>query len=389
MTAYGAGLRVSEIPRLRVEDIDSHRMVIRVRQAKGRKDRYVMLSPRLLAVLRQYWKAYRPGRDYLFPGRRPGTPISTRTVQHAVVFTLPNALDPIALPNPRVVYALLLRTAAETLLEVAANPHNLGAQFGVLTVLHTWGQTLQLHPHAHCVVPGGGLSPDGTRWIGCSGRFLLHVEVLSQVFRGKFLAGLRQAFARGRLRLSGELTSAQAFERLLSLSARTEWVVNVRPPFANAERVLKYLARYTHRVAISNSGLLELEEGQVTFRYKDYAHGGVGKLMKLSALEFVRRFLMHVLPSGFVRIRHYGFLANRHRVEKLALCRKLLADAQPPESATAGPTAEPPKANEVTPTKVCPICGARTMIVVADFPPGATAPEVLEGTVLHSVFDSS
>jgi hypothetical protein len=309
-----------------------------------------------------------------------------------VVFTLPNVLDPIALPNPRVVYGLLLRTAADTLLEVAANRHNLGAQLGVLTVLHTWGQALQLHPHVHCVVPGGGLSPDGTRWIGCPGNFLLHFKVLSQVFRGKFLAGLREAFARGQLRFPGELAefnSADAFERLLSQSARTEWVVNIKPPFANPERVLKYLARYTHRVAISNSRLLELKDGHVTFRYKDYAQGGICKLMKLSAIEFVRRFLMHVLPSGFVRIRHYGFLANRHRIEKLALCRKLLADAQPPESGTAGATEEPKQAQEVTPAKVCPVCGARTMIVIAEFPPGAMALEILKASVFDSVFDTS
>jgi hypothetical protein len=309
-----------------------------------------------------------------------------------VVFTLPKALDPIALPNPRAVYALLLRTAAETLLELAANPHNLGAQLGVLTVLHTWGQTLQFHPHVHCVVPGGGLSPDGTRWIACPRNFLLHFEVLSQVFRGKFLAGLREAFARGQLRFPGapaELNSAEAFERLLSRSARTKWVVNIKPPFANPERVLKYLARYTHRVAISNSRLLELKDGHVTFRYKDYAQGAIWKLMKLSAVEFVRRFLIHVLPSGFVRIRHYGFLANRHRMEKLALCRKLLGNAQPTESEVAGPAEEPKQAQEVTPTKVCPVCGAARMIVVAEFPPGPMALEALEATVLHSVFDTS
>jgi Putative transposase/Transposase zinc-binding domain len=309
-----------------------------------------------------------------------------------VVFTLPNALDPIALANPRVVYDLLLRTAAQTLLEVAANPDNLGAQLGILTVLHTWGQTLQLHPHVHCVVPGGGLTPDDARWIGCPHNFFLPIQVLSEVFRGKFLAGLRNAFAQGKLRFPGKLagfTSAHLFEAFLSRSARTKWVVNVRPPFATPERVLKYLARYTHRVAISNTRLLDLNDGQVTFRYKDYAHGGAWRIMTLSAIEFVRRFVMHVLPTGFVRIRHYGLLSHNQRLRKLALCRKLLSETCPPESNTAPPTTEPKETLEVTPTKVCPVCGARRMAVIAEFAPGAMAPEILQGTLLPLIVDTS
>jgi len=309
-----------------------------------------------------------------------------------VVFTIPNDLNPIALQNPRPVYDLLLRTAAETLLEVAANPRNLGAQIGVLTVLHTWGQNLQLHPHVHCVVPGGGLSLDGTRWIACPSNFFLPIDVLSQVFRGKFMAGLRDAYARGRLRFSGELADLalpEPFDRLLSQSARTNWVVYVRPPFGGPEQVLKYLARYTHRVAISNSRLIEFEDGKVTFRWKDYAQNGTRKIMTLSANEFVHRFLMHVLPSGFVRIRHYGFLSNRNRGEKVALCRELLGDVQSPEPDMADHIDEPKAAIEVTPTRVCPACGARRMIVIAEFPPQVMAPEYPEWGIFDLIFDSS
>jgi Putative transposase/Transposase zinc-binding domain len=181
-----------------------------------------------------------------------------------LVFTLPNALDPIALAHPRVVYDLLLRSAAETVLELAADPKLLGAQTGVLAVLHTWGQDLQFHPHVHCVVPGGGLSADGTHWVAAPSHFFLPVRVLSRVFRGKFLAGLRAAFARGEVRVA-----AAPFERALAAAASTDWVVYAKPPFGGPETVLKYLARYTHRVAISNSRLLDLDEGQVRFRYKD------------------------------------------------------------------------------------------------------------------------
>jgi hypothetical protein len=288
-----------------------------------------------------------------------------------VVFTLPNALDPIALHNPRVVYDLLLRSAAETLLQVAADPKHLGAQIGVLALLHTWGQNLQLHPHAHCVVPGGGLSPDGTRWIGFSDKFFLPVLVLSKVFRGKFLARLRTAFAEGRLRFPGALTATTArveFERLLSASTKTDWVVYAKAPFGGPELVLKYLAQYTHRTAISNHRLLDLEEGRVSFRYKDYAHGSQKRTMRLSAVEFVRRFLLHILPAGFVRIRHYGILCNRHRQAKLELCRRLLKleSAVEPESPPEGISES---STSISPTRVCPVCGAGRMVVLEVLPP--------------------
>ncbi|MEA2591136.1 MAG: hypothetical protein QOD62_967, partial [Actinomycetota bacterium] len=228
-----------------------------------------------------------------------------------VVFTLPPALAPIALQNPREVYNILFRAAAETLRQIAADPKHLGAEIGFLAVLHTWGQNLQHHPHVHCVVPGGGLSPDGSHWVACRPGFFLPVRVLSRVFRGKFLALLGNAFDQGKLSFHGKLgvlADGGEFQRRLTASAQTEWVVYAKPPFGGPEQVLKYLARYTHRVAISNRRLVALEEGDVQFQWKDYAHGGGPKTMTLKAIEFIRRFLLHVLPSGFVRIRHYGFL---------------------------------------------------------------------------------
>jgi hypothetical protein len=292
------------------------------------------------------------------------------------VFTLPGALGPIALHNPREVYGLLMRAAAETLLEVAANPIHLGAEVGVLAVLHTWGQNLTLHPHVHCVVTGGGLSLDGSRWVAGRDDFFLPVRVLSRVFRGKFLSGLRAAFRRGRLRFPGEwapLDRSDRFNALLSEVVRTEWVVYAKPPWGGPATVLKYLARYTHKAAISNHRLVDLADGRVSFRWKDYAHGGRPGILTLDSVEFVRRFLKHVLPSGFVRVRHYGLLANRHRQEKLARCRELLGMAVTPPADTAPSAPDPVLATAtettVTPTRACPRCGAGRMVVVAEFPP--------------------
>ena len=313
-----------------------------------------------------------------------------------VVFTLPGALGPMALSNPRAVYGLLMRAAARTLLEVAADPRHLGAEVGVLEVLHTWGQDLALHPHVHCVVTGGGLSPDGSRWVAGRDDFFLPVRVLSRVFRGKFLSGLRAAFERGKLRFPGRLKGLARpgrFHLLLDEAVRTEWVVYAKPPWGGAATVLKYLARYTHRAAISNRRLVSLVDGRVTFRWKDYAHGGRRGTMTLAAVEFVRRFLMHVLPSGFVRVRHYGLLANRHRQEKLARCRELLGMAVPPQPDTAptDPDPIPPPSHEatVTPTRVCPRCGAGRMVVVAEFPPMPTAEGVAVGCEPCLILDSS
>jgi hypothetical protein len=270
-----------------------------------------------------------------------------------------------------------LRSAAETVLQVAANPDRLGARTGVLAVLHTWGQTLQFHPHVHCVVPGGGLSPDRARWVGSRSNYFLPVSVLSRVFRGKFLAGLRAAHAAGRLRFASRPNDKAAvgarFEQLVSAAVRTDWVVHAKRPFGSPEVVLKYLARYTHRVAISNSRLLDLEDGFVRFRYKDYAHGNRKRIMRLPASEFVRRLLLHVLPRGFVRIRHYGILSNRQRREDLALCRRLLDGGIAREAEELEPKKSSEISQSVTATRVCPNCGAGRMIVVEEFPPRPAA----------------
>jgi Putative transposase/Transposase zinc-binding domain len=314
-----------------------------------------------------------------------------------VVFTLPAALGPIALQNPRAVYDLLFRAAAETLLQIAADPAHLGAEIGFSAVLHTWGQNLQHHPHVHCVVPGGGLAPDGTRWVACPDGFFLPVKVLSPVFRGRFLAGLRAAFDQGRLAFHGKLAGLAdpgEFRRRLAASAQTEWVVYAKPPFGGPEQVLKYLARYTHRVAISNRRLVALKDGRVVFRYKDYARGGKRRTMELTATEFLRRFLLHVLPPGFVRVRHYGFLANRHRVEKVTLCRELLAAAAPPQAESPGAPTPSAPAEPVVVTKArcgttCPACGVGQMVIIERLPPATGVRNHGPRPVARTPFDTS
>jgi hypothetical protein len=250
---------------------------------------------------------------------------------HHVVFTLPEALAELARLNPRVVYGLLFESASRSVQELAANPRYLGAQVGMVAVMHTWGQTLSLHPHLHVLATGGGLSGDRTGrideaacWRTCRPGFFLPVRVLSRLFRGKFLAGLRQAQAEGRLRLPEALTQAAAWSSLLAELVRQDWVVYSQPPCAGPEVVLKYLARYVYRVALSNSRLIAVSDERVTFRYKDYRREGQQRELTVSGEEFARRFLQHVLPRGFVRIRHYGLLANRGRQEKLQRCRQLL-----------------------------------------------------------------
>ncbi len=313
-----------------------------------------------------------------------------------VVFTLPSALGPVAQHNPRVMYGLLMRAAAKTLLEVAANPKHLGAEIGALAVLHTWGQNLTLHPHVHCVVTGGGLAPDASRWVAGRDDFFLPVRVLSRVFRGKFLSGLRAAFRRGRLRFHGRLEALarpERFHHLLDETVRTEWVVDAKPPTKGPATVLKYLARYTHKTAISNRRLVSLAGDRVRFRWKDYAHGGRRGTMTLETVEFVRRFLMHVLPAGFVRVRHYGLLANRHRQEKLTQCRELLGMAVTPQDDTAPTDPDPikPPGHEatMTPTRVCLRCGAGRMVVVAEFPPMPLAEGITVGLEPFLILDSS
>jgi predicted Zn-ribbon and HTH transcriptional regulator len=245
-----------------------------------------------------------------------------------VVFTVPHELNVLALENPRLFYDLLFTTTAKTLLEIASDAKHLGAEIGVIAILHTWGQNLLLHPHIHCVIPAGGLSPDHCRWVRPGYPFFLPVKVLSRVFRGKFLAGLKRLQRSKKLQSAGPaaaLADPRQFAELLRRLHRHDWVVYAKPAFGGPMQVLRYLGRYTHRVAISNHRLLAFDQERVTFRWKDYARGGKQGQMTLTATEFLRRFFLHVLPKGFVRIRHFGFLANRFRASRLRLGRQLLA----------------------------------------------------------------
>jgi hypothetical protein len=289
-----------------------------------------------------------------------------------VVFTLPEEIRPLALQNKRVVYGTLFRAAAETLQEVAANPKHLGAEIGFLAVLHTWGQNLMHHPHVHCVVTGGGLAPGRSRWIPCrqSRRrkkpFFVPVRILSRVFRGKFIDFLKRAFNSGKLHFHGKLASLiqpAAWQSRLDAAVKKDWVVYAKRPFGGPERVLKYLARYTHRVAISNQRLIELCDGQVSFQYKDYADGQQTKLMKLTSSEFIRRFLMHTLPRGFVRIRYYGFLSNRDRHQRLDQCRRLLGVPNRPTQ-PAEEVQIPAEDSKCSSPATCPICKRRSLVII-------------------------
>jgi Putative transposase/Transposase zinc-binding domain len=282
-----------------------------------------------------------------------------------VVFTLPAGIGALAFQNKAAVYNLLFRTAAETLTAIAADPKHLGARIGLTAVLHTWGSALTHHPHVHVIVPGGGLSPDGSRWVACKRNFFLPVRVLSRLFRRLFLEGLAALHAAGRLAFHGDLAplaGKSAFDTALAPLRRSEWVVYAKRPFAGPKAVLAYLSRYTHRVAISNSRLIALDEKGVTFRWKDYRVEGRDrfKIMTLAADEFIRRFLLHVLPSGFHRIRHYGLLAGAMRADNIERARQLLAavEAAPqPSSKTDNP------AEDVSPARRCPCCGGRMIIV--------------------------
>ena len=270
-----------------------------------------------------------------------------------VVFTLPHDLSALVLQNKRLLYDLLYRTSAAAMLELARDPKHLGADIGFLGVLHTWGQNLEHHPHVHYIVPAGGLALNGDRRIESSRRFFQPVHALSRVFRGKFVAGLKQLVAEDKLQFHGsqqQLSSSGAFSHFLRQLFRQDWVVYAKPPFGGAEHVLNYLARYTHRVAISNHRLVAFENERVSFRWRDYAHGGKKKVMTVSAHEFVRRFLLHVLPSGLVRIRHFGLFANRRRSAALERCRALLG-----ANACAGPP-EPPSLR-------CPACSGIMLVV--------------------------
>ena len=288
-----------------------------------------------------------------------------------VVFTLPAEIATIAFQNKKAVYDILFRATAETLRIIAADPKHLGAEIGHIAVLHSWGQTLSYHPHLHCIVPGGGPSLDGTRWIACRPNFFLPVRVLSRLFRRLFVSALQTAFEAEQLQFFGDLadlTDPRVFARYLSAAGRREWVVYAKPPFGGPEQVLTYLSRYTHRVAIANSRLVSMQDAKVTFRWRDYRHGRRPRQMTLEAGEFIRRFLLHTLPDGFHRIRHYGFLANGQRAARLASCRALLVAQVPQAVLRTKPGAR------VAPTpRPCPCCG-RPMVTITVWYHGQAPP---------------
>jgi hypothetical protein len=302
-----------------------------------------------------------------------------------VVFTVPDSLAPLMLQNAQLVYTLLFRAVSQTLLEIAADPRHLGVQIGFLAVLHTWSQNLLHHPHIHCVVPAGGLAPDGSRWVPCRPKFFLPVKVLSRLFRGKFLALLRDAFARGKLQFHGNLAPLREparFHAALRPLKDIEWVVYAKPPFGGPEYVLKYLARYTHRVAISNGRLLGLEDGRVTFQWRDSKDNNRIKAMTLDAVEFIRRFLLHILPSGFVKIRHFGFLSNRRRAAALALCRERLPQPVAPSVPILS------ERQQAAVERRCPVCKTGKLHTRRWLSPGELLPRVDHAEPTHQL-DSS
>ena len=291
------------------------------------------------------------------------------------VFTLPQELSPLVLQNPRQLYHLLFRTVSQTLLDIAGDPKHLGAQLGGMAVLHTWGQQLQHHPHLHCVLPAGGLAADGAHWVPCRPDFFLPVRVLSRRFRHLYLEGLKHLYRQGQLTLAGrcqELAGPKPWRRLLAALRDKEWVVYAKAPLKDPQHVLKYLARYTHQVAISNHRLVALQDGQVTFRFKDYKRRGELRTRTLEAMEFLRRFVLHVLPKGLHKIRYFGFFANRHRQAKLAHCRTLLGqdeDSLVAHTTAANEDAEEPDGDnvQVEPGAACPVCHQGRMQLVQTF----------------------
>lgn len=304
-----------------------------------------------------------------------------------VVFTLPAAIADIAYQNKAVIYNLLFKASAETLTTIAADPKHLGARVGILSVLHTWGSALTHHPHVHMIVPGGGISFDGNTWVSCRPGFFLPVRVLSRLFRRLFLDKLVAAHVAGELQFFGNhapLTNAQAFAAYLAPLRNTEWVVYSKRPFGGPKEVLRYLARYTHRVAISNRRLIALDDNGVTFKWKDYRIEGREryKVMTLATTEFIRRFLIHVLPDGFHRIRHYGLFANTSRADNVARARELLVVPKP-QSNAADKTEEPP-----TPEHPCPCCGGR-MIIIETFARGCSPQYRPTAAVAAIRFDTS
>jgi hypothetical protein len=301
--------------------------------------------PKCQAQARQRWLAARE-REVL------------PTSYFHVVFSVPHELNVFALENPRAFYDLLFTASTASALEMAANPERLGAEIGLIAILHTWGQNLLLHPHIHCVVPAAGLSPDHQHWVSSRYRFFLPIKALRRVFRGKFIDGLKRLRRRKKLSHAGPaavFSERKQFAKLVGRLHRQDWVVYAKPAFGGPLQVLRYLGRYTHRIAISNHRLLAFDGEHITFRWRDYAHGNKSRVMTLHAIEFLRRFFLHVLPQGFVRIRHFGFLANRFRTERLAVCRQLLTSvASEPSSVMS---------SESTSTWHCPRCGALMVIL--------------------------
>jgi hypothetical protein len=303
-----------------------------------------------------------------------------------VVFTVPEEIAAIAYQNKKVVYGILFRTTAETLTTIAADAEHLGAEIGFFAVLHSWGQSLQFHPHLHCVVPGGGLSPDGQRWISCRPNFLLPIRVLSRLFRRLFLESLQRAFDSGKLQFFGHLEPFRdrlTFTRHLAALKEREWVVYAKRPFAGPQQVLDYVGRYTHRVAISNNRLVDIENDHVSFRWKDYRTDGQVKTMTLSADEFIRRFLLHVLPNGFQRIRYYGFLGNRYRQEKLDRCRRLLGMHMPDQHPVVSAEEDyRDRYEDLTDSSLrqCPQCQCGRMVLVAMLPRSPNSSMIIDSS---------
>jgi Putative transposase/Transposase zinc-binding domain len=290
-----------------------------------------------------------------------------------VVFTLPPPIAAMAFQNKAAVYGILFKTAVEAMTTLAADPRRLGAKIGGLAILHTWGQALMHHPHVHCVVPGGGLSPDGSRWVEGRANFFLAVKPLSRLFRRLFLERLQAAFDAKSLGFFGDLAhlvDPSAFAAYLAAAHRVDWIVYAKKPFGGPAQVLAYLGRYTHRVAIANGRIKACDDDHVAFAWKDYRDGGAVKTMCLKPNEFIRRFLLHALPDGFHRIRHFGLFANSHRTQKLALCRSLLIDGGEPTTrgTTESPTSAPSETVDLDPSP-CPQCGG-VMRVIADLPRG-------------------
>lgn len=292
------------------------------------------------------------------------------------VFTLPEGLRDLSLRNQAVAYEILFRAASETIKRLTADPKHLGALVGFILILHTWSQTLIDHPHVHGIVTGGGLSLDGRRWISCKGKFFLPLKALSRLFQKKFLAYLKEAYRKGKLVFPGKiahLKDKSAFKVLLNELYKQEWVVDCKRPFENAEKVMDYLGRYTHRVAISNDRLVKLEEGKVTFRYRDRKDNDRVKPMTLDAPEFIRRFLLHVLPDGFVKIRHYGILSNRNRKNKLGLCKRLLGADCRQEGREKKKESWQDLLTRITgiDPRICPYCGKGKMVLKEVLNPSA------------------